>query len=154
MSFSRVSLLETKYYIYDCELDNVTSFNDLGVLFDCKLRFDLHIDSCIGRANSLLGFIKRWSKEFDDPYLTKRLFTSLVRSVLEYAVVVQCTNYNCDIARIESVQKQFLIFALRGLGWNNLLELPPYENRLMLIDLPILEPQKTYVTCCVYVQIS
>lgn len=149
MSFSRVSLLQTQYYIYDCELDNVTSFNDLGVLLDCKLRFHLQIDSCVGRAKSLLGFIKRWSKEFDDPYLTKRLFTSLVRPVLEYAVVVWCPSYKCDIDRIESVQKQFLIFALRGLGWNGLFELPPYENRLKLIDLHTLE-RRRHMLCVVF----
>lgn len=130
-------------------MDNVTSFNDLGVLLDCKLRFHLQIDSCVGRAKSLLGFIKRWSKEFDDPYLTKRLFTSLVRPVLEYAVVVWCPSYKCDIDRIESVQKQFLIFALRGLGWNGLFELPPYENRLMLIDLHTLE-RRRHMLCVVF----
>ena len=44
---------------------------------------------------------------------------------------------------LESVQKQFLIFALRGLGWNQSLLLPPYTSRLKLISLPTLESRRT-----------
>jgi len=31
--------------------------------------------STVNKAMSVLGFIKRWSKEFDDPYTTKLLIT-------------------------------------------------------------------------------
>lgn len=89
-----------------------------------------------------MGFIKRWSKEFDDPYITKILFISLVRPSLEYACVVWSPYYNVYIDRIESIQKKFLLFALRGLGWNQSESLPPYENRLKLIDLPTLERRR------------
>ena len=52
-----------------------------------------------------------------------------------------CPYTACHIQRIESIQKQFLLFALRGLAWN-FDYLPPYENRLMLIDLPTLEKRR------------
>ena len=142
MSFTRSSLLLTHYFIGNYELEKVSSFKDLGVLFDGKLRFNLHIDACVVRGMSLLGFIKRWSREFDDPYLAKRLFTTLVRPVLEYGVVVWFPCFDCDITKIESVQKQFLLFALRGLGWNSSIDLPPYTSRLLLIDLPTLERRR------------
>lgn len=90
----------------------------------------------------MLGFIKRWSKEFDDPYITKSLFISLVRPSLEYSCVVWSPYYNVYVDRIESIQKKFLLFALRGLGWNQSENLPPYENRLKLIDLPTLERRR------------
>ena len=32
---------------------------DLGVIFDTTLKFDLHIESMIKKANSMLGLIKR-----------------------------------------------------------------------------------------------
>lgn len=141
LSFYRSSGLNIDYLISSHKLEDVSSFLDLGVLLDQRLRFDLHINSCINKARSLLGFIKRWSKEFDDPYLTKRLFVSLVRPCLEYACVVWCPHNFCYIDRIESIQKQFLLFALRGLAWDPQ-NLPPYKNRLMLIDLPTLERRR------------
>jgi len=62
------------------------SVNDLGILLDRKLKFDSHITSTVNKAMSVLGFIKRWSKAFDDPYTTKLLFTSLVLPNLEKVI--------------------------------------------------------------------
>jgi len=73
---------------------------------------------------SVLEFIKRWSTKFDDPYTTKLLFTSLVRPNLEYCFSVWSPQYQVHIGRIESVQKQFLLFALRGLNWDQNVRLP------------------------------
>ncbi|XP_075150995.1 uncharacterized protein LOC142225106 [Haematobia irritans] len=115
MTFSRRCALSTDYHIDDYYLEKVSCFKDLGVWLDTKLNFNYHIDSCVGKAMSVLGFIKRWSKEFDDPYQGKR---------------------------IESVQRNFLLVALRGLGWGDVTELPPYVNRLRLIDLPTLERKR------------
>lgn len=59
MSFSRRQVLKTSYLIGDSLLENVSPFCDLGVTFDAKLTFSLHIDFCISRASSLIGFINR-----------------------------------------------------------------------------------------------
>ncbi|XP_075170451.1 uncharacterized protein LOC142242808 [Haematobia irritans] len=96
MTFSRRCALSTDYHIDHYYLEKVSCFKDLGVWLDTKLNFNYHIDSCVGKAMSVLGFIKRWSKEFDDPYL----------------------------------------------GWGDVTELPPYVNRLRLIDLPTLERRR------------
>jgi len=64
--------------------------------------------STVNKAMSVLGFIKRWSKEFDDPYTTKLLFTSLVRPILVYYSSVWSPQYQVHIDRIESVQKKCL----------------------------------------------
>lgn len=37
--------------------------------------------------------------------------------------------------RIESIQKRFLKFALRNLGWADPFVLPSYESRLLLLDM-------------------
>ncbi|XP_075150853.1 uncharacterized protein LOC142224961 [Haematobia irritans] len=134
MTFSRRVCEQTEYYVGNYRLENALSFNDLCVFFDSRLDFGSHIEGCVNKVTGVLGFIKRWSKEFVDPYLTKRLFTTLVRPILEYACVIWSPSYCTSIDRIESVQKQFLIFALRGLGWNNSYDLPPYSSRLMLIS--------------------
>lgn len=142
LSFYRSKPIRFDYFIGTYMLENVESFTDLGVLLDHRLSFNLHVNSCVNKAKSLLGFMKRWSKEFNDPYVTKSLYMSLVRPTLEYASVVWSPNYGCYIDIIESVQKQFLLFALRGLGWNVNERLPSYEHRLQLIDLPTLRKRR------------
>lgn len=49
---------------------------NIGVLFDRRLSFNLPIDLFANKASSVLVFIKRWSKELDDPCFAKRLYMS------------------------------------------------------------------------------
>ena len=66
----------------------ICSFVDLGIVMDPKLNFINHINATISKTRSLLGFVKRWCKEFNDPFTTKTLFVSLVRPVLEFGCVI------------------------------------------------------------------
>jgi hypothetical protein len=59
--------------------------NDLGVMFDDKLTFNVHIDYIVSRAMKCLGFIKRFGREFKDPHVFKVLYCTYVRSILEFA---------------------------------------------------------------------
>ena len=88
MCFFRSSSLILQYYINGHSLSTVDSFVDLGLLMDPKLNFNSHVITMVNKANGVLGFAKRWAKEFSDPYITKQLFTSLVRPILEYGSVV------------------------------------------------------------------
>jgi len=74
----------TTYTLSGCSLDRITRVDDLGVLLDPKLKFSDHISSIVNKARGVLGFIKRSSKEFDDPYLTKTLFISNLHNSLIY----------------------------------------------------------------------
>ena len=47
------------YVINSCPLETVTTFLDLEVLVDIKLSFIVHISMAIGKARSVLGFVKR-----------------------------------------------------------------------------------------------
>lgn len=134
--------IEFQYKLNNVSVDRVDSFVDLGVFFDSKLCFNKHIDVIVGKANCRLGMIKRWSKEFKDPFITKTLFTSLVRSILEFACQVWSPYYQCHINRLESVQKKFLLFALSGLNWRDRLVLPRYEHRLMLLEMNTLSDRR------------
>lgn len=145
MSFSRKNVSAVtrfNYYLDSSLLNRVESVRDLGVILDCKLTFKPHYDLIINKANSTLGFVKRWSKEFDDPYVTKHLYVTFVRPILEYASQVWSPFRDIDITRIESIQRKFLRFALRHLAWEDPLRLPPYENRLLLIDLRSLKDRR------------
>ena len=63
--------------------------------------------------------------------------------ILEYASPVWSPYYDVHSDAIESVQKQFLLFALNYLPWDPELLLPPYKDRLKLIHLPTLESRRT-----------
>ena len=142
MSFFRTSSPATTYHIDNFALESVDYFCDLGVHMDHKLNFNYHIEKIVNKASRTLGVIKRYAKEFRDPYATKLLFTSVVRPILEYASVVWCPRYQCHIDFLESVQKQFLLFCLRHLGWDPNIPLPAYRSRLRLIRLPTLESRR------------
>ena len=142
MTFYRTNPYLASYSLYGGPLDRITAVDDLGILLDHKLKFSDHIFKMVNKAMSVLGFIKRWSKEFDDPYITKTLYISLVRPILEYGSCVWCPQYTVHQSRIESVQKNFLLFALRGLNWNRDVRLPSYSSRLLLIDLPSLSNRR------------
>lgn len=143
MRFSRSNYIPANYTLGDYRLEIVENFLDLGILLDNKLNFVSHITMMINKARGVLAFIKRWAKEFDDPYVTKQLYISLVRPILEYGSIIWDPYYNIHIQRIESVQKQFLLFCLRGLPWNPDINLPSYIDRLKLIKLPTLSSRRT-----------
>lgn len=130
------------YYIGDFIVIRGTEKKDLGVTFDTKLTFVAHIGNIVNKACSMLGFLKRFSRDFHDPYTIKVLFCALVRSGLEYCSVVWNPQYKIHSMRIESVQKRFLLFALRSLRWGGFLNLPHYEDRLKLIDMDTLENRR------------
>ena len=145
MSFYRRSFLQNNYFLLNEKLDAVSTFVDLGVTMDHKLSFIIHINNTANKARSVLGFIKRWAKEFNDPYITKTLFTSLVRPILEFGSCVWCPFYETHINHLESVQKQFLLFALKSFNWNPAINLPNYESRLKLINLPTLKNRRIFL---------
>lgn len=116
---------------------------DLGVILDSKLTFIDHYNTIINRANNMLGFIKRFSYSFHDPYTIKTLYTAYVRSIIEYCSVVWSPFSITHEERIESVQKQFLLFALRKLGWTRF-PLPSYKARCMLINIQTLKVRREF----------
>lgn len=142
MRFVRKSSIHAQYDFAGYQLELVDNFLDLGILFDSKLNFIAHITMTANKARGVLGFIKRWAKEFKDPYVTKTLYTSLVRPILEYGSIIWDPIYKNHSDVIESVQKQFLLFCLRGLNFNSM-NLPSYSARLALIKMPTLKSRRT-----------
>lgn len=96
------------YSVDGCFVKRVTEVNDLGVLFSADMSFSKHIDSIVVKAFKLLGFVTRFSRPFSiNTY--RFLYCTLVRSSLEYASVVWSPYCQCDIDRIEMIQKKFLM---------------------------------------------
>lgn len=144
MTFSRKRIKTTPrlYYLHNQPIQIVEKIRDLGLLCDRELKFLFHMDEIIRKANSALGFVKRWSKEFSNPYVTRSLYIAFVRPLLEYASQVWSPYQDIHISRIEGIQRRFLRFALQCLPWDNPLILPAYRDRLQLLNLTSLQERR------------
>lgn len=134
MSFYRSRRpIHFEYSIDSVTLCRLTEVRDLGVLFDTQIDFTRHIEYIIAKSYSMLGFLKRICVDFKCLKLLKSLYCAHVRSHLEYASVLWSPTYNIHISRIESIQKKFLLYALRRMNFND--HLPSYLTRCDLIDI-------------------
>jgi hypothetical protein len=152
MSFTRKQIP----FVFDYKFEGISisrpeSIKDLGVVFDSKLSFNLHINYIVSRSMSMLGFLKRFGREFSDPYILKTIFCAFIRSVLEFGCCIWSPYYAIHIARIEGVQRNFLRFALRNLGWSDPFRLPPYKDRCKLLTLKTLNGRRN-VLCVMLVR--
>ena len=134
--------IQWDYTIGDDHLARTNVVRDLGVMLDSELNFREHYSHIINKARRNLGFIIRLSTEFRNPYCLRSLYYSLVRSILESAVVVWSPFRSIWSARIEKIQSKFIKYALRFLPWQNPNELPPYEARCRLLGMDTLEKRR------------
>lgn len=91
----------------------VTEIRDLGVIFEEQLSFKRHIEYIVAKAYWILGFIKRICSEFHDIRALKSIYCAHVRSHLEYASMVWQPYCADRIMDLESIQKKFVLYALR-----------------------------------------
>ena len=113
------------------QINECTQERDLGVIFDSKLSFDAHVQSCISKANKILGIIRR-SFSFLNKDTFLMLYKSLVRPHLEYANVIWAPRLKRQSAAIERVQRRAtkLLPEVRELS---------YESRMRYLNLPSLK---------------
>jgi len=104
----RLVPIEHNYVLYGVILTRASNIKDLGVTFDSKLRFNLHIEGKVKQALRMLGFIVRTCKELTNTDCIVLLYNAFVRSILEYASIIWCPYYTCYIDLIEDVQRKFL----------------------------------------------
>lgn len=149
ISFSRKRIqFNYDYSLNATSLKRESNVKDLGVILDTKLSFKHHINFIVSKASSKLGFIFRFAKKFKNVYCLKTLYTSLVRPILECSVVEWSAYYQNGIRRIESVQRKFMLYALRHLPWRDRFNLPSYEHRCRLINLEPLEKRRNVAKAC------
>ena len=119
--------LKHNYKLQGRNLIRVDEEKDLGVIVKSDLKNGSQCMAASRKANIILGFIAR---NFDckTPEVITRLYTSLVRPHLEYAVQFWSPFYQKDQNKLESVQRRAtkLVPGFRGLQ---------YEERLKRLDM-------------------
>lgn len=109
MQFYRIqSPIMFNYSIGSTILQKNDFVRDLGVTFDCKLTFNLHIENICNKSLKLLGFLTRTLNEFSNIYCFKVLYCSIVRSILEYASPIWNPSYKKYVDMLEKIQRKFL----------------------------------------------
>ncbi|CAI6354263.1 unnamed protein product [Macrosiphum euphorbiae] len=112
MTFFRThSYINFDYLMYNECLPQVDQVEDLGFTLVPSLSFSIHVERINCKALRTLGFIRRNASNFDQANFLVTLYTSLVRSILEYASVLWSPYTQKDIQRIERVQNRFFEFA-------------------------------------------
>ena len=119
-----------RYELYGDELDHVFEEKDLGVMIDMDLTFEEHMATKIGKANGIMGLIRRTFSYLDGDTF-KKLYTSFVRPHLEYANSVWSPHLRKHIKMLESVQIRAtkLVDGMKSMS---------YTERLQALNLPTL----------------
>jgi hypothetical protein len=99
---------------------------------DERMSFLPHIEAIISRSSRMLGFIKRISREFHDPYNHETLYTFLQGRI---------SNMPLAFGRITRITSQFIRYAVRRLAWR-VWPLPAYDARCLLIGLEVLSDSR------------
>ena len=105
MRFGGKGTADYKYYMNNNLVKEVKSIRDLGVIMQADLKFKDHIHEIVNKAYSILGVIKRNFDKLDSCSFV-RLYTSLVRSKLEYAVSVWSPQVKGLQRELEKVQRR------------------------------------------------
>ena len=106
----RLVPIQYNYVLGNSTLQRSNSVTDLGVVFDSKLRFNLHIEAKVKCAFKMLGFLIRTCKDMSNTECMTLLYNAYVRSTLEYASTAWSPYYSCYTVTLEKVQRRFLKF--------------------------------------------
>lgn len=100
----------------------------------------MHYNNIHVKANRLLGFVLRMTKEFKNKNSSIYLYNCLVRSNLEYGSVIWSPFYKVHSKLIESVQEKFM----RCLSYRQGLyrKLNSYDKRLDYFKMHTLEARR------------
>lgn len=135
--------IKFKYTLHDWELSRVNHHKDPGVTMNSKLTIIPHIDKQTAKAKSMLALIKHFSNGLFTQDTMKTLYMSLVRSHLDYASFTYNPAYNVHINKLESVQKQYALYAFRHERSPDPYAMRPYIDRCRDLSLQTLARRRT-----------
>ena len=84
------------------------------MLTSSNLSWNSHTDSLTARANKVLDLVKITCKDFKDIATLRTLYCSLVRPLLEYSCETWNPYTQCNINRLEAIQRRATNFILKS----------------------------------------
>lgn len=140
ITFTKRRNTEARFYqLGESKLATVTSVRDLGVELSNDLNFNQHVANITSKASRVLGFVRRFSRDFRDHSVLKVLYCALVRPHLEYCSIVWSPHSTEAIERIEKVQRKFTKIACKKMVPQREFE---YSERLQYLGLQTLEERR------------
>lgn len=111
ITFSRnINVIDTKYKLFNFEIEKVSAVKDLGVLLDSKMTFNDHIICISKKAHKMLGFLIRTCHDFKQFNSFRMLYMAYVNSILSYGSLIWNPHYNIYINKLEAIQNKFVDF--------------------------------------------
>lgn len=145
VSYSRKhSVYYNSYTINNNVISRKHIHKDLGIFLDNKLNFDHQIHKALNNARRSSGVVYWATKSFREISTVSVLFSSLVRSRLEYCSEVWGGVGQTDIRRIEQIQKSFL----RKVVFRSTGQFEPYYTSLATFKLATLESRRIFKDIC------
>ena len=113
------------------ELTTVTSEKDLGITFQHDMKFDIHINNIVNKANRLLGLVKRTFSYMDrDTFFI--IYKSIIRPIIDYGDSVWNPSLKKHIQMIENIRRRGTKLVPELVNIN-------YTDRLKMLNLPSLK---------------
>ncbi|XP_071941143.1 uncharacterized protein [Antedon mediterranea] len=115
----------------DEDLPNANTEKDLGVTFDQSLKFSIHTNEAVNKANRLIGLVRRSFAYMDKDMFLPLYYKSIIRPHLEYASCIWYPLLKGDLDKLERVQRRAtkIVKKLRDKS---------YDQRLKELGLPTL----------------
>lgn len=126
------------YTIKDTPIEKKTTKKELGVTFDSKESFAVHINEITKKSYQLIGFIFRSTQSFKRPASLITLYNTYVRSRLEYCSTIWNPHYEKYKEQIEKVQRKFTRMLYYRFNWIK----PDYPTRLKYLKMKSLETRR------------
>jgi hypothetical protein len=117
-----------RYHINGKPLERVQELNDLGVLIQNNLSWNNHVDITVEKAYRMMGLIKRTVGYHAPQNVKQQLYTTLVRSNLEYCTQAWNGLTARNRVKLERVQRAATRYIL---NFPNI----SYTDRLSLLNL-------------------
>ena len=89
----------------DTTMGETTNERDLGAQIDHELKFDQQMEMVANKANKMLGLIRRSFTNLDGSIM-KKIYTSLVRLILEYGNAAWSPTLERDQQMIKNIQRR------------------------------------------------
>ena len=111
LHISLKQIIKKLFLLYDEPLKSVNEARYLGVMIDSKLTFNTHVNLVCKKANNTLSFLRR-NLSSCQREVKAEAYLMYVRPILEYATCVWAPHTQCNIDKLEAVQRRAARFVI------------------------------------------